>query len=319
MEDIDNMEDIDVLIIKYLDNHADASEKKALNDWINISNDNERYFVHMAQIWELSFINLQDSSYAEERFARFQQLLHKQKTRRINLIISSVAAVVLLFFVIQLLTPSFGNDLLSVTTLGEKKKIELSDGSVVWLNKFSSLQYSEKFFQDRTVRLTGEAYFEVVTDREHPFFVRTNNLTIKVLGTKFVVTDYEDDKFAETVLQSGSIHLKTEKSAKEFLLVPGQKMTYDIESGDTQLELVDAHHFSDWTNNRLLFENTKLKDVFIQLEKWYGIKIESTDTELLQTPVSFTLDKEPLSEILFLLQQITNFNWSEKENIIIIE
>lgn len=305
------LKDVDSLIMKYLDNEATYEEKAMLDMWINFSQDNKRYFARMVKTWEQSRIYMQDENCAGEQFLRFRQLLFRRRMRRMAYGISAAAAVALLLFTIRFFMPSSDVLLLSDTTFDQKKEVVLPDGSVIWLNKNSHIQYPEDFISHRKVYLTGEAYFDVTENKGQPFVVETSDLTIRVLGTRFVVTDYSEEKVAEAVLESGMIQLVAQKTGEEFSLHPGQMVSYDRVIGNTRLEFVDAHNFTDWIKNRLVFENTRLKDVFIQLEKWYGIKIECMDGAILQTPVSFTVDTETKEEILNTLQVVVPFTWEQ--------
>jgi ferric-dicitrate binding protein FerR (iron transport regulator) len=307
------MEDIDLLIVRYLDNAATLDEKKILENWINSSEDNRQYFVRMVKTWEKSHIYLQDDAIAEDHFFRFRQLLHRRKTRRLVYSLSAAAAVALLVLVIRFFVPA-SNVLLSEATVDQKKEIVLPDGSIVWLNKNSSIEYPNNFTSNREVFLTGEAFFDVTKNNGKPFTVKTKELTVKVLGTRFVVTDYNDEKNAEAVLETGKIKLKVEEKGEVFTLQPGQMVTHNCENGETQLQNVDVHQFTDWIKNSLVFENTSMKNVITQLEKWYGIKIECTDEIILQTPVTITIDKEAKEEVLNTLQIVVPFIWKEKPN-----
>ena len=110
------MEDIDLLIVRYLDNAATLDEKKILENWINSSEDNRQYFVRMVKTWEKSHIYLQDDAIAEDHFFRFRQLLHRRKTRRLVYSLSAAAAVALLVLVIRFFVPA-SNVLLSEATV----------------------------------------------------------------------------------------------------------------------------------------------------------------------------------------------------------
>lgn len=303
------VKDIDSLIVSYLDNEASCEEKAMLDMWINFSQDNKRYFVRMVKTWERSHIYLQDEARAGERFSGFRQLLFRRKMRRMAYGISAAVAVALLIVAIRVFMPSSDCLLLSDATSEQKKEVVLPDGSVVWLNKNSRIQYPEDFISHRKVYLAGEAYFDVAHNKGQPFVVETSALAIRVLGTRFVVTDYSEGAVAEAVLESGLIQLITQKTGEEFLLHPGQMVTHDRVLGETRLESVDAGNFTDWIKSRLVFENTPLEDVFIQLEKWYGIKIECMDDVVLETPVSFTVDSETKEEILNTLRVVAPFSW----------
>lgn len=307
-----DIEDIDWLIARYLDNETTSDEKAMLDEWINSSQDNRRYFVHMVKAWEYSHVSLQDEKYVTKRFSHFEQFLFRRKIRRVIYAVSTAAAVALLIIAIRFIIPGSDESLLSETTDDQKREIVLPDGSVIWLNKNSLIQYPENFKLHRKVYLTGEAYFDVTKNEGQPFVVETSDLTIQVLGTRFVVTDYHEGNVSETVLESGMIKLTAQKTGEELILQPGQMATHDRAMGETSLRPVDAHHFTDWIKDSLVFENTPLKDVFTQLEKWYGIKIICEDAGILQIPVSFSVDTEAKEEILSTLQIVVPFIWKEK-------
>lgn len=309
-----NIEDVDLLIVRYLDNEATSDEKTMLDVWINESQDNRRYFAHMVRTWEHSHISLQDEQYVTERFSHFSGLLFKRKIRRVIYGISTAAAVALLLLMIHFIIPSSDGILLSEVTDNQKKEVVLPDGSIVWLNKNSQIQYPEDFKLQRRVHLTGEAYFDVIKNEKLPFIVETVDFSIEVLGTRFVVTDYNEGSVSETVLESGMIKLTAQKTGEELILQPGQMVTHDRVMGETHLQSVDAHHFTDWIKDSLIFENASLKDVFTQLEKWYGIKIVCRDGSILQVPVSFSIDAETKEEILNTLQVVVPFRWKEEPN-----
>ena len=139
------MEDIDLLIVRYLDNTATLDEKKILENWINSSEDNRCYFVRMVKTWEKSHIYLQNDAIAEDYFIRFRQLLHRRKTRRLLYSLSAAAAVAFFVLVIRFFVPTSNVVLLSEATVDQKKEVVLPDGSIVWLNKNSSSEYPNNF------------------------------------------------------------------------------------------------------------------------------------------------------------------------------
>ena len=112
------------------------------------------------------------------------------------------------------------------TNLGSKSKIQLPDGSLVWLNADSRIIYKENFQGPfREVQLTGEAFFEVVKDKEHPFIIHTQSIDLKVLGTAFNVRSYTNEKKTETSLIRGSIEVTLHDNPdKKIVLKPNEKL-----------------------------------------------------------------------------------------------
>ena len=116
---------------------------------------------------------------------------------------------------------------------GKMQQLQLSDGTIVYLNSGSSLKYPVKFLKDlnRQVYITGEAYFKVSEDMSHPFIVTTDKVNVRVLGTEFNVSSYKEDEYINTVLVSGKVHLYTEaetyNSTEALSLSPGKMALWD--------------------------------------------------------------------------------------------
>ncbi|HEY4789416.1 MAG TPA: FecR domain-containing protein [Bacteroidales bacterium] len=228
---------------------------------------------------------------------------------------------------------------------GSKSKVTLPDGSVVKLNSGSTLRYPARFDHfTRNVYIEGEAFFDVKKDPKHPFFVRTKDITIKVLGTKFNVKSYEDEKTIQTTLVSGSIELysnrneMTEKNRllvlkpnqqvifeklKEEITVTDKKRNYD----DTNAELsehltldseIDVAPVIAWKDNRLVFRDERFFELSKKLERWYDVEIEIKDNKLANALFSGTFVKETIEQALNALKLATPFKYQMNRNHIII-
>lgn len=305
------------LISKYLDCGISPEEKTQLENWIVQSKENESFFRDTVRSWEISTISLQDKTVVRKKMSEFFERQNRMRRRTLLKWISGAAvAVILLLICIQLFLPNAfsGGQNITVSSEATKKEVFLPDGSHVWLNAHSMLSYSHTFNRSRKVRLTGEALFDVQADRGRNFVVETDNVTIEVLGTFFLVNDRGESTETETVLESGSIHLKLNESGEILQMKPNQQIVYNHIDGSTTVKNVNAADYTSWRKNSLIFENRRLRDVFIQLERWYNVDIQCNNRALLNTPVSFTLDDEPLNEILHILEQITSLSWKENLN-----
>jgi transmembrane sensor len=240
-----------------------------------------------------------------------------------------------------------GKDISEITvSYGSKSKVALPDGSVVNLNSGSILRYSAHF--DRTVFIEGEAFFDVKKDPEHPFFVKTNEIVIKVLGTKFNVKSYADEKTIQTTLVTGSIEIyanKEDVSDKSRLLVlkPNQQAVFAKENGVIFLEneknasdgdgnnnitplirpiainsQVDVNSVIAWKDSRLLFRDESFKDLVRKLERWYDVQIDIKDDELAGVQFSGVFVKESIEQALNAMRLVTPFNFKMNKNHIII-
>lgn len=196
------------------------------------------------------------------------------------------------------------------TPVGGYYKLRLPDGSLVWLNAVSSLKFPVQFTgKERRVELEGEAYFEVVKNDRQPFIVVTEQSTIKVLGTKFNIKSYTDEKDEYTTLLEGSVQLGF--YAKTVLLKPNQQAILDYSSQSIRLDEVDAQHSIGWTNGLFTFRRAKMNDVFKQLERWYGVSFVYTqDLVRLAKPIDGGMERSlSLSEALTILKDITQIDF----------
>jgi ferric-dicitrate binding protein FerR (iron transport regulator) len=223
---------------------------------------------------------------------------------------------------------------------GSKSRVTLPDGSVVNLNSGSTLRYPAKFSNtSRNVYLQGEAFFDVKKDPTHPFLVKTDAITIKVLGTKFNVKSYADEKTIQTTLVSGAVEIYSNKKElsennKLLTLVPNQQAIIeknienaslienqekkDLTVSDTlalknQIDIVVA-----WKDNRLVFRDEKFDDLSKKLERWYDVEIDIRDTELRTVLFSGVFVKETIEQALDALKLATPFKYQMKKNQIII-
>lgn len=189
--------------------------------------------------------------------------------------------------------------------LGERSRMVLPDGTLIWLNSGSHVEYSAGFRKNnRTIRLIGEAYFEVKKNEEIPFIVQTKHCSVKVLGTRFNVSAYPDDDFTETTLIEGGVELISDLN-EPLRMVPGERVVYNHKTNQMYKENVTAENFSSWTCSRLDFEEITLKDLMKKLSRRYNVKITIASEELAEKKFSGSLiNGETLTEVLSAINLI---------------
>ena len=163
-----------------------------------------------------------------------------------------------------------------MTPLGVTTKITLPDGTVVTLNGGSKLTYPTLFAgKERCVSLSGEGFFEVAKDAEHPFLVNADNLSVKVLGTKFGFKSYKDDNQTIVTLKEGLV--KAMPSNKEavngIVLRPNQQLVLDNRTGEFQCRNVNTAEYLSWKEGVLYFRDTTLDEIAKILERKFNVKI----------------------------------------------
>lgn len=254
--------------------------------------------------------------------------LAKQLPRNRNRFLSipiyaaSVAAVALLcilgWFTYDYLRP---DALQTISTLAEVRTIQLPDGSEVTLNHFSSLTYPERFRQaNREVTLNGEAYFEVAKDPRHPFIVQAEAISVQVLGTHFNIEAYRNDPEVKTTLFEGSVAVSDKDHSARIVLRPNESAIYNKVKKSLTLEaFANAPEEIAWRSGKFLFSHLPLQEIARQLSNSFGVDIRINDDTLRNycLTAQFT-HGESLKQMLDLLQQAGQFDYSQKNNQIII-
>ena len=190
------------------------------------------------------------------------------------------------------------NGVFVVTGEDSKGRFVLPDGTQVWLNYDSHLYYPESFDGDlRSVRLEGEALFNVVHDPSKPFRVRTSLMEIEVLGTVFDLKCYEHLDYAEVVLVSGSIKA-TCAGQLPVTLCPDERLVAYRNSKKIDYQTVDANNYNKWMFETQKLDEMRLDAIFVNLEHRYNVEFDIADDVGLGARLTLSLRNEPLEEIL---------------------
>jgi ferric-dicitrate binding protein FerR (iron transport regulator) len=233
----------------------------------------------------------------------------------------------------------------SITTkLGSRTKVELPDGSVVWLNAGSTLTYDKQFGEtDRIVKLIGEGFFEVVHNDEKPFIIHTTYVDIRDIGTRFNVKCYANDKTTETSLIEGSVEVLVKKRGEKYFLKPNQKLVLlnDSFGADSIFSKISKNKISiseplvairtltykpkdsvavetAWTYNKLSFEDELFSEVAKKMARWYDCEIEFRNKKFETEYVSGSFTPETLEQAMEALKFTYGFRYEIKDKRVII-
>lgn len=187
---------------------------------------------------------------------------------------------------------------------GTVSKILLPDGSEVWLNSGSRLQYPQRFTGDvRHVKLVGEAYFKVRSDAEHPFDVVTpDGMQVRAYGTEFAIQDYAEDSCSTATLASGNIHVSQQGLDSGMDLQPGEQFFFVKQRQEAGLRQVDLLVATAWKDGKIVFRRTPMEEVARQLSRHFNVDIRLVGKEVRAYSYSGTFVAESISEILGLLE-----------------
>jgi putative anti-sigma factor len=175
---------------------------------------------------------------------------------------------------------------------GKTYRLVLEDGTKVWLNSETELSYPSRFAgTKREVMLLGEAFFEVTPDKERPFYVKANGMDIRVLGTSFNVSAYQDSESTSTTLVEGSVAVSTANGA-ERTITPSERLAYNKKSHQLSVEKVDTELYTSWINGVYIFKNMPLEEILEKLSRWYDFSVTYQDETLKHTRFSLTADRK---------------------------
>lgn len=194
---------------------------------------------------------------------------------------------------------------------GGEYRLQLADGTQVWLNSESSLKYPESFAKDsREIILTGEAYFEVAKDSKRPFKVHTSDCEVTVLGTHFNVSAYTGQP-VYTTLAEGSVQVKTDSEA--IILKPDEQAVLSDEG--LEVHQVDASLYISWVHGKYVFRNTTLENVVQQICRWYDTDIRFSDETLKSKRIAGAISRdETLTTVLQLLEQVAEIHFIHEKD-----
>lgn len=202
---------------------------------------------------------------------------------------------------------------------GGEYSLVLSDGTVVYLNAMSSLRYPVNFVGDtREVELTGEAFFQVAKDASHPFIVKTREMSIRVLGTEFNVSAYQEDQMVRTTLVEGSVRIDAGLQDETVVLRPSQQATFYKSSGELSVREVNVDMYIAWKNGMFDFRDWRLEDIMTYLSRWYDIQVFYQNEGLKDQKFGCYITRySEIGPILELLEKTGNIKADVKGNTIV--
>jgi ferric-dicitrate binding protein FerR (iron transport regulator) len=320
--------EIEALLIRYFEGTVDPSETEKVEQWRKTNKENERLFRQYRTLWEIPEKISRHKAGTEESLQAVKKRIPSfRKTRHMNFLKYAAAAVFLSLIISSLLLFNHTARMNRMQRAGiqpviEKitanrgmvTKVTLSDGSEVTLFPGSKLSFPTTFTgKTRPVELSGEGFFSVTHDGKKPFIVKTKQLDVEVLGTKFNVRTGNDEEVFETVLVEGSVRLQEHDGGKETPLItmrPNQRVRYDSRKKKMEVyDETDLEKYIAWTEGRLVFDADSLSEVVRKLEKWYNVSILIKNDQLKGYIFTGKFSDEPVEKVLTLLQLTSDFRF----------
>lgn len=350
------------LLSRKLSGEATADELQGLEDWLQTHPDDQYFSDMLFNYWNsYHVVSPVVETSSDQHFAHILEMAAEQEHLPVTLwpqkgsivrLMKRMAAAVCIVCVVgfpvwllakkkQVVLPATQNEV--VASKGARSKIILPDGTQVWLNSDSKIQYAPTFNDTvREVTLDGEAYFDVVKNPRRPFIVHTSSIDIRVLGTAFNVKSYAQDKTIETTLIHGAVEISNKEMPHQarIILRPKEKLIFNkpatfIEKGNasapvnirdekttTGISIVALpRNLADtsltetsWIYNRLIFEGDTFNELAVKMERWFNVKIRFKDDKLDSYRLRGVFEEENVEEALKALQLIVPFNYKIENN-----
>jgi len=311
-----NFSRIEELLPGYLAGELPDADRAIIDDWRNESPENERIFKSSLKAWEAMILMKE-----MEQFNSFKALrkvnakISQSHSVKWFVFVQRVAAILMLPLLVYsgyltMKTQTIEKEQVMMQTVTSRQgmvtQFSLADGTKVWLNSCSELQFPAKFAgEKREVLLKGEAFFEVTKNEKQPFRVNANELKVEVLGTSFNMVSFDDDEQSEVVLVTGKVALSSEKGQiiKEYgNIIPGQRAIYEKEKRQVFTEKVDVEKYIAWRDGKLIFRDDAMEDVVKRLSRWFNVEIAINDPEIKNYIYKATFKNENLVQVLNLLK-----------------
>lgn len=320
------------IVTKYLEGRATTAEQAELMVWLR-NKKNRIDFNSYSLVWKKGLDEHQFPGNGGESWNKIQAELlqksfnHWQESRKTNQFFR-IAAI--FFFVVSLgslayfvvndngKTPEFYTSVLAEN--GHISKVELPDGSMVWLNSGSKIAYNNSFASgNRDVSLSGEAYFQVSKNKDIPLVVSSGGFQVKVLGTKFNVSAYPEKKNIDVTLESGSVELlHSNFETFQYQLKPGERAVIDKINWQIAVNNVNTSRFTSWKEGIVNIYDQSLEELAERLETRYNQKFILND-DVKKLKYTFTIKNESLEEIIQLMEKITPVKAEQKNDTILFK
>ena len=299
------------IIKKYLNGTASQKERIDFLHWIEADEQNKKEYERLRKIYDLSlFADNTDNLCKPIR-------KHKQM---IGYAMLARVAIMLLCIGLSVFATLYFTDhnhtsvkLQSIyVPKGQTLKLNLDDGTDVWLNGNTTLKIPASTDNARNIFLEGEAFFCVNKDNAHPFIVHTQHYSIKVLGTTFNVKAFNPEQF-ETALLTGKVEIKDSVNRETVALLPHEKVS--VHNGKLVKQQITEPEFYDWNQDIYIFENEPYSKVFKTLERYYNVPIIIKNQEILDYKCTGKFKRtDHIEHTLNILNENHPFHYKWDEN-----
>ena len=207
-----------------------------------------------------------------------------------------------------------------ITPSGTEYNLTLPDGTKVWLNSNSQLEFPSSFSnKQRVVIVKGEMYFDVTKDANCPFIVKANDMQLQVLGTEFNIRAYQDEKYVTSTLIEGSVKVSN-KHGESLQIEPGKKAVIKRSSGEVFKYEADIHATIAWKEGQFYFDNKRIEVIMRDISRWYNVDVFYFNNEV--RGKRFTIDIPRyinIDDVLLLMEGTGDVKFEIENNSVLVK
>ena len=340
----DHSVDIDLVVIsKFLNNEADESEIRRIDQWVSESEIHRAEFEKLKKAWILASSAIGSSEWnavrTKEKF--LLKVIQAQSEggnvragtkgvnrRLVSTILKYAAVAIILIGISSLLfynlSPYYHNGAFTEISVmrGSKTQMTLTDGTKLWLNAGSRIKYNQNFNEsERDIFLEGEAYFEVAKNSDKPFIVSAGGINVRAVGTIFNVKAYPEERVVETTLVEGSVIVSADQgSSEKIMLKPNEQVLYHkpdkLKSENEKILVtkgINAEIFTSWISDKLVISSEELESLAVKLSRKYDVVFYFEDNSLKKLRFTGVLKNETIEQILEVLKISSPVNYRIRE------
>ena len=301
---------------KYFAGTLSATEKTEFLNKLRDNPEAKKEFARMKAVWAVSGLMAQegDPQKTVRGIAEFDKRLKRRSVHRFRIGFFKYAAMIVLlisttWFIANWYTQKEQKKQYTEINVpkGQRVNMTLPDGTSVWLSPQSKIKIPNEFNRkNRMVELNGEGYFEVTKNAKKPFIVKTQGISVEVLGTFFNVEAYPTDEVITTTLVEGRVNVSNGK--QEYAMSPNQQVIAD--GGQLVVREVDAAEVVRWIEGVCYFSETSLEDIMDKLARWYDAEIVCESSELQGMRFHIYMDRtKTLEEALQVISKMGDITY----------
>lgn len=300
------------LLYTFFKGEMSLDDEKLIRKWTEESSDNYQTFLNERKLFDAMLLLADENRFSSQKTKKY---FNKLFIHELGKIAAVIAITLMVTFICKHYTDN-SSEMLAMQKItvpaGQRISIELSDGTLVWLNSRTSIQYPAVFSgKERRIKIDGEVYCEVTHDKYKPFIIETPRGDVEVLGTKFYLEAYSDNDAFVASLMEGSV--KVTSNGQQLTLKPDQ-MSY-LQNGKLKMDKIEDYNIYRWREGLICFKDKSFPDIMDKFEKYYGVVIEIENQNVLNYSCSGKFrQSDGILYALRVLQKDISFDFKRDED-----